>query len=100
MAGFVQIIEWKTARFDEVQALVAEYRANRGSDGQGPERVTVTADRDRPGTYLTIAEFADHDAAMANSARPDTSEFAAKMGALCDGPPSFLNLDVAMQEVG
>lgn len=98
MAGFVQIIEWKSSRFDEVRALNEEYRASRGADGQGPSRVTVTSDRERPETYLTIVEFADHAAAMANSARPDTSEFAAKMGALCDGPPRFLNLDVQLQE--
>ncbi|MDQ1688086.1 MAG: hypothetical protein QOK42_1061 [Frankiaceae bacterium] len=97
MAGFVQIIEWKTSRFDEVRALNEEYRDSRQGEA-GPSRVTVTSDRDRPGTYLTIVEFPDYDSAMANSARADTSEFAEKMGALCDGPPSFYNLDVQMQE--
>jgi hypothetical protein len=31
---------------------------------------------------------------MENSNRPDTSEFAAKMAKLCDGPPKYYNLDV------
>lgn len=34
---------------------------------------------------------------MANSSRPETTEFAQAMAALCDGPPRFYNLDV--QEV-
>lgn len=98
MAGFVQIIEWKSSRFDEVRALHEEYRTARGSDSGGPVRVTLSSDRDRPDTYVTVVEFADYATAMANSERSDTNEFAAKMGALCDGPPRFLNLDVQMQE--
>jgi hypothetical protein len=94
MAGFVQIIEWKSTRIDEIRALQDEYRGSQADVDGGPLSITVTADRDRPDTYLTLVHFADYDAAMANSARPETSEFAQKMGALCDGPPSFFNLDV------
>ena len=50
-------------------------------------RISATADRDRPGTYFTIVEFDSYESAMENSNRPETSEFAAKMAALCDGPP-------------
>jgi hypothetical protein len=57
-------------------------------------RATITADRDRPGTYLNIVEFDSYDLAMENSARPETAEFATRMAALCDGPPRFYNLDV------
>jgi len=35
---------------------------------------------------------------MANSKLPETSEFAAQLAALCDGPPSFRNLDVIREE--
>jgi hypothetical protein len=31
---------------------------------------------------------------MENSRRPDTSEFAEQLANLCDGPPTFRNLDV------
>ena len=48
--------------------------------------------------YTTVIEFASYEDAMANSNHPDTGEFSAQMGALCDGPPSFVNLDVLMQE--
>jgi hypothetical protein len=92
MAGFVQIIEYKTSRFDEVKAL-GEDRA-RNDTGSLARRVTATEDRDRPGTYLTIVEFDSYDDAMANSKRAETAQFAEQMQKLCDGPPTFYNLDV------
>jgi hypothetical protein len=35
-----------------------------------------------------------YESAMENSNRPETAEFAAGMAKLCDGPPTFYNLDV------
>ena len=95
MAGFVQIIEFKTSRIDEIEALGNEMRdeANAGSTVT-VRRGTFTADRDRPGYYVNIVEFDSFESAMENSNRPETSEFAAKMAALCDAPPRFYNLDV------
>jgi hypothetical protein len=95
MAGFVQIIEMQTSRFDEIEALVKEIRS-RLDDGSpsSPLRATITADRDRPGVYLNIVEFDSYEAAMENSNRPETGEFAARIGELCDAPPKFYNLDV------
>ena len=52
------------------------------------------SDRDRPGYYFSIIEFDSYEEAMENSNRPETSEFAAQMAKLCDGPPTFRNLDV------
>lgn len=31
---------------------------------------------------------------MENSARPEISQFASRMATMCDGPPSYYNLDV------
>lgn len=97
MDGFVQLVEWKTSRIDDVRALSDAYREENAGRG-GPVRVTIVADRERENTYLTIAEFESYDAAMANSGRPETAAFAAKMGELCDGPPSFRNTDVLFSE--
>ena len=58
-----------------------------------PERVTITKNRDLDNSYVTIAEFASYDAAMANSNDPSTQQFAESMSKLCDGPPNFYNLD-------
>jgi len=95
MAGFVQIIEYTTSRFDEIKAL-GEQRVDSDPDSLA-RRVTVTEDRDRPGTYLTIVEFDSYDDAMANSKRPETQQFAEQMQKLADGPPRFYNLDVRSQ---
>ena len=35
---------------------------------------------------------------MANSNLPETSEFAGRLAALCDGPPTFRNLEVLREE--
>jgi hypothetical protein len=92
MAGFVQIIEFKTNRIDELQALADEMESG---PGPGPAlRGTVTQDRDRPGWYFNIVEFDSYDSAMSNSSRPEVSAFAARMAALCEEPPRFHNLDV------
>jgi hypothetical protein len=93
MAGFIQIVEFKTSRIEEVQALVDEMRPQM-EVGTTVRRGTATADRDRPGYYLTIVEFDSYEAAMENSNRPETSEFSTAMAKLCDGPPKFYNLDV------
>ena len=99
MAGFVQIIEFQTPRIEEIEKLGTPSRSE-GSTPATFRSVTVTADRDRPGSYYTIVEFDSYESAMENSARPETSEFAAKFAALCDGPPVFRNLDVLWSDTG
>lgn len=96
MAGFVQIIEYKTSRYEELAALGEKFRAEREASEEGapPGMLIATADRDRPGHYLTIVQFESYEAAMENSRRGDTSAFAAQMSELCDEPPKFYNLDV------
>ena len=92
MGKFVQIIEYQTSRFDEVLALGREREKN--DPDSLARRVIVTADKDRPGTYLTLVTFDSYESAMENSKRPETAQFAEQMGKLCDGPPKFYNLEV------
>ena len=96
MAGFVQIIEYRTAKPDEVSALMEQFRKEREASGDGPAPTggMTCADRDEAGRYFAIVQFASYEEAMENSNRADTGEFAAKMTELCDGPPKFLNLDL------
>ncbi len=95
MPGFVQIMELKTSRIDEVEALSKRMQEERG-DALLATKGTVTADRDRPGYYLVIVEFDSYEEAMKNSNDPATSKYAEQMGALLDGPPKFYNLDVRL----
>jgi quinol monooxygenase YgiN len=91
---FVQVIEFSTSRGDELQKLAADFQAGMEGREGGPRSVTVTADRDRPNQYVTIVRFDSYDEAMENSKSPEVSAFAQAMAELCDGPPTFRNLDV------
>jgi len=88
---FVQIVEFRTSRIDEMTALGREYEEGGGGGGGTG---MVCADRDDPGRYLVIATFEDYESAMANSEDPRTQELAGKMAELADGPPRFHNLDL------
>jgi hypothetical protein len=96
MAEFMQLVEMSTSRYDEMQKYNEEWRE------RNPDRMLdwsiVGQDRDNPGKYVVIVHFSDYDTAMKNSADPRTSEYAAKMAELCDGPPVFRNLDVVNTE--
>jgi hypothetical protein len=93
--SFIQIIDYETDRPDEIQALGEAQRSRMPSANEG-FRLTVTRDHDQPNRYLTIVEFPSYEAAMANSARPETGEFARQMAALCTKGPSYQNLDVQL----
>jgi hypothetical protein len=94
---FVQIIEFKTSKYDEIDKLMDEWLA--ATTGvRTPTRETNCRDRDRPDTYLQIVEFPSYEEAMRNSELPVTAEFAGKVQALCDGPAIFRNLDVVREE--
>jgi hypothetical protein len=90
---FIQIIELTTDRIEECEALVEEWE--RGTAGRRTaQRGTLTQDRDRPGTYLQIVEFPSHEAAMANSALPETAKLALALAERATAPVTFRNLDV------
>ncbi len=91
--AFLQLIEFTTKRIGEVEGLMSEWEAK--TEGRRSAlRSTLTTDRDRPDTYVQIVEFPSYEAAMDNSAMPETGEFSKRIGELCDGPPNFYNLDV------
>ena len=90
---FIQIIEYRTSRPDELKAVVEAHRPSL-NDGSLAVRGTATQDREDPTLYRNIVEFESWEAAQQNSARPEISAFAQAMMAVCDGPPTFYNLDV------
>ena len=91
--GFVQIIEYRTSKADEMQKIGEEWEQAASGESKARRRV-LCQDRDQPGRYVNIVFFDSHEEAMANSDLPVTGDFAAKMMALADGPPTFTNLDV------
>lgn len=95
--GFIQIIEYRTDRIDEFDVALDKWLAATEGKRAGTRGVQ-TKDRDATNTYLQIVEFPSYEEAMANSNLPETSEFAATLASLCDGPPTFRNLDVLREE--
>jgi hypothetical protein len=90
---FIQIIECRTKRIEEIEQLEKEWRA--ATEGKRTlRRSFVTRDRNDPDRYLVLAFFDDYDSAMENSNLPETAEFGAKQAALCDAPLGFTDLDV------
>jgi len=91
---FIQIIEFTTSRADELDAMLDEW-LEKTQGKRTATRGVEARDRDRPNTYVQIIEFPSFEDAMANSKLPETAEVAARLAELCDGPPTFRNLDVA-----
>jgi quinol monooxygenase YgiN len=91
--AFIQIIEGRTSRADELMALEAEWR--QATEGKRTlRRSIVTRDRNDPDRYVIIAFFDSYESAMINSNLPETNEFGRKQEALLDGPMVFTDLDV------
>ena len=92
---FVQMLEFKTSKFDEIDAALQEYRAKREAAGAPmPVEVLQCKDRDQPNTYVAVVRFPSYEAAMENSNHPDTAAMAERLAKLTDGPPQFRNLDL------
>lgn len=94
---FVQIIDYKTSRQDDLDQLLDRYV----SQMQGKRTVThsiMGKDRENENHYVELVEFPSYEEAMKNSHLPETDRMFQEMVALCDGMPSFTNLDVVRDE--
>ena len=95
--SFIQIIDFESSNYDEMQAAVDEFR--KATEGQRTTaRARTGKDRDRENHYVTIVEFPSYEEAMRNNDLPETAALAEKMQKLASGPPTFLNLDVVFAE--
>jgi len=93
---FLQILEFQTSHLEEVMALDKKWREETKGKRTATS-MTITQDRDKPGTYLWMIRFPSHEAAMQNNDLPETQTISEEMMKLSDGPPSFRNLDVMEQ---
>lgn len=94
---FVQMIDCKTSRFAELDRLMDTWV----EQTQGKRTAThsmVGKDRSAPDHYVEIIEFPSYEEAMRNSELPETESVFQEMVALCDGMPSFTDLDVLRDE--
>ncbi|MEJ7583554.1 MAG: hypothetical protein WKF43_05555 [Acidimicrobiales bacterium] len=91
--GFIQIIEFRTSKIEEIRKVGEEWESKRADDSPARRRF-LCEDRDNEGRYVNIVLFDSYESAMENSNHPTTQEFSQKMMALADGPPTFTNLEV------
>ena len=90
---FIQIIEGRTSRYDEMQALTEEFQGR--TQGESTVRRAIeTKDHDDPNRFMVLVFFDSYESAMQNSNMPETDDFSKKMMELVDGQPTFHNLDV------
>ncbi|MEV8535981.1 ester cyclase [Streptomyces sp. NPDC051211] len=94
---FVQIIDYKTSRYDDLNRLMDQYV----EQSQGRRTVThslIGKDREDADHYVDVVEFPSYEEAMKNSQLPETDRMFQEMVSLCDGMPKFTNLDVVRDE--
>jgi quinol monooxygenase YgiN len=91
---FIQIIEFRTDRRDDLLGLAERWSADATGNGTASAAWLCT-DRDDPGAWRWIVQFPSYDAAMQNSQRPETDAMSREFADLCDGEPVFRNLDVS-----
>jgi quinol monooxygenase YgiN len=94
---FMQIIEMRTSRRDEVQALLDEWRTTTAGR-RTAQRAVTGRDQDQEDVYITVVEFPSYEAAMTNNDLPETRELAERLAKLCDAPPTFRNVDIIRQD--
>jgi hypothetical protein len=98
---FAQMINFRTDDPDGVIALMAETdRAQATADIMGYIGARLVANRDDPGSYIIIAEFAEVDGdltaaeeAELNNLREETERFADQLRQLVEGEPEWVHFD-------
>ncbi|MDX2727401.1 MULTISPECIES: ester cyclase [Streptomyces] len=94
---FVQVIDCKTERFDDMDRLMDEWvELTKGS--RTATHSLIGKDRSDGSHYVEIVEFPSYEDAVANSKLPETDRIFQEMVALCDGTPTFTDLDVVRDE--
>ncbi|MFJ3581580.1 ester cyclase [Streptomyces sp. NPDC090127] len=94
---FVQIIDCKTSRFDDLNRLMDKWV----DQTQGKRTAThsvIGKDRSDSSHLVEIVEFPSYEVAMTNSQLPETDRIFREMIALCDEMPTFTDLDIVRDE--
>lgn len=91
--AFIQIMEFRSSRYDEMRVVVDKWE--QATEGKRTvQRRVLCQDREDPKQYVNIVFFDSYEAAMVNSALPETDALSKEFRELADGPTTFHNLDV------
>ncbi|MEU2062229.1 ester cyclase [Streptomyces sp. NPDC013455] len=94
---FVQLIECRTSRLDEMNRLMDDWvEQTRGK--RTATHAVVGKDRSDASHIVEVVEFPSYEEAMRNSNLPETGEIFRELVALCDEMPAFTDLDVVRDE--
>ncbi|MGP4008587.1 ester cyclase [Streptomyces sp. 4N124] len=94
---FVQLIDCKTSRFDEMNRLMDTWVEQTKGKRTATHSV-IGKDRSDASHFIEIVEFPSYEEAMRNSNLPETDKIFREMVALCDEMPTFTDLDVVRDE--
>ncbi|HQR25581.1 MAG TPA: hypothetical protein PLP61_00960 [Nocardioides sp.] len=88
---FIQIIQGRCSRQDELRAMASSWRTEIGGGAVGWLGGTFGFTDDD--LFLGVVRFESREAAMANAARPEQTAWAERMTALMDGPMEYHDCD-------
>ncbi|GAA3771613.1 ester cyclase [Streptomyces phyllanthi] len=94
---FVQLIDCKTSRFDEMNRLLDTWVEQTKGKRTATHSI-IGKDRSDDSHLIEIVEFPSYEEAMRNSNLPETDRVFREMVALCDEMPTFTDLDVVRDE--
>ncbi|MFG2195302.1 ester cyclase [Streptomyces sp. NPDC048639] len=94
---FVQIIDCKTSKFDDMNRLMDTW-AEQTKGRRTATHAIVGRDRSDDDHYVEIVEFSSYEDAMRNSGLPETDRTFQEMVALCDEMPTFTDLEVVRED--
>ncbi|MCX4906075.1 ester cyclase [Streptomyces sp. NBC_00878] len=94
---FVQLIDCKTNRFDEMNRLMDTW-VEQTQGKRTASHSVIAKDRHDASHFIEIVEFPSYEEAMRNSNLPETDRIFREMVALCDEMPTFTDLDVVRDE--
>ncbi|MFE5482170.1 ester cyclase [Streptomyces sp. NPDC056527] len=90
---FVQIIDCKTSRFDDLNRLMDKW-VEQTKGKRTASHSVIGKDRSDSDHLVEIVEFPSYEVAMTNSQLPETDRIFREMVALCDEMPTFTDLDI------
>jgi hypothetical protein len=95
--AFIQIMEFRTDRLDEVEAAVSRW-ADATEGRRTVRRSLLLRDRADQDHFLNVVFFDSYESAMENSGLPETDTLATEVAALFDDAPVFVDLDVVVDQ--
>ncbi|MFF7368199.1 ester cyclase [Streptomyces tricolor] len=94
---FVQLIECRTSRMDEMNRLMDDW-VQQTKGKRTATHALVGTDRSDTSHVVEVVEFPSYEEAMRNSNLPETDRIFRELVALCDEMPTFVDLDVVRDE--